>query len=180
MSDIPERVVRRISERVERAPNGCWIWPGAKTEGYGRISWTQDGVKTWRLVHRTLYEATVAPIPAGLDLHHTCHDPMECAPAVARECPHRACCNPAHLEPVTRQENLLRGGTIAAARSAVTHCPAGHLYDAANTLISPKGQRQCKTCTYERNRAYYWKNREKRKAYNAAWRASQSGSASSA
>src|SRR5699024_8246546 len=102
--------------------------------------------------HRTMYQAVIGPVPAGLDLDHLCRN--------------RACCNPAHLEPVTRQTNLLRGNTIPARRAAVENCPKGHPYDADNTLTDRLGRRNCKACVYARNRAYYWKNRERRIAYN--------------
>jgi hypothetical protein len=168
---IPERVVERIKSRISVNENGCWIWPGAQTmEGYGRIGWTGEAGKTWRLTHRAVYEALVGPIPEGHDMDHVCHDPRECQPERFADCPHHGCCNPAHLRPVTRRENLLRGGTISAERRATEQCPQGHPYDGENTLVSPQGQRQCKECTYERNRAYYWKNRERRKEYNRAWR----------
>ena len=36
--------------------------------------------------------------------------------------------------------------------------------------MSKQGQRSCRACTYERNRDYYWKNREKRAEYNRLWR----------
>lgn len=168
---VPQRVVARITQRIEKQPDGCWIWPGAKSNGYGRISWSVGGNRmTWAAVHRVMYETFVGPIPDGLDVDHACHDPASCHPKEATDCPHRACCNPAHLEAVTRKENLRRGGTIAARRAATTHCPQGHPYDEENTLTDKEGRRSCKACAYEANRAYYWANREKRREYNRAWR----------
>lgn len=167
---IPDRVVSRILGRIEKLPNGCWRWPGAKTEGYGRICWKQDGVKVWWLVHRAMYEAMVGPIPDGLHLDHICHDPESCSPTVAKDCPHRACCNPSHLEPVTIRENLLRGGGAAARRRAVTHCPKGHAYDEANTITSKRGQRSCKTCAYALMRTYRERNRVRLAEANRQWR----------
>lgn len=173
-SAAPERVISKIRSRITVQPNGCWIWQGSKTVGYGRICWKlEDGPKVWRGTHRVMYEAMVGEIPDGMDLDHVCHDPAECSPARAEDCPHRACCNPEHLRPTTRRENLLRGGTVSADRRAVDECPKGHAYTPDNTLMSRAGQRQCKTCTYERNRAYYWKNVTRRAAYNRAWRAKQ-------
>ncbi len=46
------------------------------------------------LTHRVMYEHWVGPIEVGLELDHLCRT--------------KACCNPDHLEPVTRSENLLR------------------------------------------------------------------------
>lgn len=168
----PQSVIDKILGRVELQSDGCWRWPGAiDSTGYGRISWSLGNRRMiYRPVHRVLYIALRGPIPAGLDLDHLCHDPKSCAPQPASECPHRRCCNPDHLDPVSRQANLLRGGTVVADRRAITHCPNGHPYTDANTLTSSSNQRQCKECTYERNRQYYWKNRERRREYNAEWR----------
>lgn len=47
-----------------------------------------------RRAHRVVYESLVGPIPAGLELDHTCRV--------------RRCVNPDHLEPVTHAENQRR------------------------------------------------------------------------
>lgn len=69
----------------------CWIFPGSLANGYGRAWWDGRVVN----VHRAAYEVLVGPIPEGHDLDHLCRN--------------RACYNPAHLEPVTRPENVRRG-----------------------------------------------------------------------
>ena len=98
-------VLRRIWKRIEIEPTtGCWNFTGATVTGYGRIGYAD----THRLTHRIMYEALVGPVPEGLDLDHLCRN--------------RACCNPQHLEPVTRLENLLRGETVIAARVHRTDC----------------------------------------------------------
>ena len=169
VDEAPQRVVDRILNRVDKSTD-CWLWPGAKSQGYGHVSWSLGNRNmVWGRTHRILYTALRGPIPNGYDLDHLCHDPKSCAPVTASDCPHRQCCNPDHLEPVTRQVNLLRGGTVVATRSAVTHCPAGHEYTGENTIRDSLNRRNCKQCVYERNRAYYWKNRERRRAYNKEW-----------
>jgi len=82
--------------------------------------------------HRFGYELLVGPIPTGLTLDHLCRV--------------RTCVNPAHLEPVSIGENVLRGDTRPAANLKKTHCPRGHAYDAANTYIARGGERHCRTC----------------------------------
>jgi hypothetical protein len=116
--------------------NGCWWWKGGKHEkGYGRF-WFADRVQP---AHRIAYELLIGLIPDGLQLDHLCRTP--------------SCVNPAHLEPVTRLENLRRG--IHVNRSK-THCPAGHAYDAENTYIEG-GRRHCRICLRAHGRAHYWR-----------------------
>jgi hypothetical protein len=101
-----EALPRRFWAKVEEDERGCWIWTGAKTTGYGRYS--PPKAKRLVLAHRYAFENLVGPVPAGLDLDHLCRT--------------RACVNPAHLEPVTRQVNLLRGDTLARAHHEGRDC----------------------------------------------------------
>ena len=105
---------------------GCWSWPGYHdSDGYAR--------RRGRLVHREVYEARVGAIPAGMELDHLCRN--------------RACVNPAHLEPVSHQENHNRAFGTADA------CMNGHPWTEANTRRNRYG-RTCRTCVAERARRY--------------------------
>jgi hypothetical protein len=129
-----ERFVRRD------ASTECWLWVGAlNSKGYGVFSVSGRNA----LAHRLSYEHHVGPIPVGLDIDHLCRV--------------RSCCNPAHLEPVTRGENIRRGSGAAFWR-AKTHCPAGHAYTPENTKLY-EGRRYCRTCARDRSLAYYHKRR---------------------
>lgn len=120
--------------KVSIADNGCWIWTKGKTgKGYGAYAIK----RVVHLAHRVSYTALVGDIPDGLQIDHGCRD--------------HACVNPDHLEPVTGRENLMRGGTLAAANAAKTHCPNNHPYSGNNLLIS-RGRRICRTCNRERMR----------------------------
>ena len=96
---------RKFWAKVDkRGPAECWPWLGyVHPNGYG-----QFGRGAERLPHRIAYQYLIGPIPDGLVLDHLCHtaDP-QCADTV--NCRHRRCCNPEHLEPVTRFENIARG-----------------------------------------------------------------------
>ena len=118
--------------------DGCWEWTGSKSHGYGQF-W--DGDRPVR-AHRWAWEQEHGPVPGGLDLDHLCRNP--------------GCVRPDHLEPVTRQENLLRG---VSAQRAKTHCPAGHLYDDENTMLSSSGHRKCRTCNRETAREWHMARR---------------------
>ena len=98
---------KRVMQRIDvRGPEQCWPWQGSRNSfGYGVI--LPNGSDKVLRVHRVVYELFVGAIPDGYDIDHVCHnaDP-HCPGALA--CEHRRCCNPAHLEPVTRSENLRR------------------------------------------------------------------------
>lgn len=116
--------------------DGCWRWTAAKnSRGYGTLNLGER----WVLAHRIMYETLVGPISDGLVLDHLCRN--------------RACVRPGHLEPVTQQENLLRGETITAHFAAKDCCPAGHLYDEENTYLW-RGGRHCRACRREQLRAH--------------------------
>jgi hypothetical protein len=121
---------REFWEQVDKS-DGCWIWSGAfNGGGYGCFGRA--------LAHRYAYELCMGPIPEGLDLDHLCRV--------------RKCVNPAHLEPVTRAENVRRGlapsmgGDASSARAAERrHCSHGHPWDAKNTYLW-RGTRRCREC----------------------------------
>lgn len=150
---VPQRVIERIKARVVVDESGCWLWSRSLINGYGQIGWVEGGKPGRSLTHRAMYEAQVGSIPDALFIDHLCHNPSTCRPAVASDCPHRRCCNPAHLKPATTRENVLRGGGFTADNAAKTECPQGHRYDDANTYVAPDGARQCRTCRTEQVRA---------------------------
>jgi hypothetical protein len=64
-------------ERVERGA-GCWEWPGSRNaHGYGQVK-----VGSIRRAHRLAWTLAFGPIPAGMNVCHTCDNPP--------------CCNPTH------------------------------------------------------------------------------------
>jgi hypothetical protein len=128
----------------------CWLWTAAKNrEGYGKFGIN----RTWISAHQIAYELLVGPIPEGLELDHLCQVPA-CVKVIADQF------GPAHLEPVTHRENVLRGRSAAASHARKAHCPKGHPYDAVNTYRSPDGHRHCRTCGRNAVQRYKKRRRE--------------------
>jgi hypothetical protein len=137
---ILERHLRDSAAR----PKECWPYPGYcnKRTGYGNAS-TSGGPRGSRRVeaHRAAYEMLVGPIPEGLVIDHLCRN--------------RACCNPAHLEPVTHRINLLRGEGRTAREAKQTRCVSGHPLTGENVYLDRRGRRHCIACRNARSRACY-------------------------
>lgn len=122
---------------------GCHLWTGGRsTSGYGRVSINRRMVS----VHRVRYEREIGPVPEGMDLDHFV-------------CENRGCCNPQHVRPATRRENLLRGRGVVAENASKTHCPQGHPLSGPN-LIVRRGWRECRTCKRARDRARYTRTKK--------------------
>lgn len=116
----------------------CWIFLGSQSgSGYGCV--TLRGRSD--LAHRLAYEYAYGPVPTGLVIDHTCHDPSVC---VGGKCPHRLCVNPDHLTAIENADNARRQVPAFA-----TTCKRGHAYTDLTTGRTPKGQRYCKTCRSE-------------------------------
>lgn len=91
-ASLAERLKAKL---VPDPETGCLLWTGARNDaGYGII---HDG--PWpRRVHSVAWELENGPVPDGLVLDHV----------YERGCRHRHCASVAHLEPVTRIENMRR------------------------------------------------------------------------
>lgn len=79
-----------LSYSVDR--NGCWI-PKKKPATVGYVYFYVNGV--YILAHRYMWVMKNGPIPEGKEIDHLCRN--------------RGCCNPDHLEAVTREVNSQRG-----------------------------------------------------------------------
>lgn len=140
---LDDALWNRIVEEGE-----CWLFQGSlDKDGYGLTTYDR---RTQR-AHRLAYKVTVGDIPARLVLDHLCRV--------------RQCINPAHLEPVTSKENLMRGETHARRNADKTHCKHGHEFTEENTLVTDT-QRYCRQCARDKQKRL---NSPERRAYRAKW-----------
>jgi len=130
-------IEERFWEKVDKnGPDGCWLWIGAQSRGYGRVAWRGRQ----EACHRLSYILLVGPIPIGLELDHLCRVP--------------SCVNPEHLEAVSHRENMHRGYNIGAVNAQKKCCLKGHIFDLFNTRIKTTGHRECKACARDRRYTY--------------------------
>ncbi len=126
----------RLWQQTEPGADGCIVWTGARVLGGGtREPYGRIGVGTRVLLaHRYAYGLANGAIPAGLQIHHTCHNTL--------------CVNPEHLEPLTAAAH----GRFHPG-AAKTHCKRGHPFDEVNTIWR-KGQRRCQVCITDHSRRW--------------------------
>lgn len=141
----PRSEQERFWENVDRrGPDECWPWTACTEQGYGRFH-RQD--QTTIRAHRFAYELLRRLVPDGLVLDHVCHTRDPHCPG-GETCPHRRCCNPAHLAEVDRPENFRRGR----GPQLKPHCARGHPWTEENTRIRVSGGRTCRFCERETQR----------------------------
>jgi HNH endonuclease len=85
-------LTRLVRTKIIVCECGCWYWTGSTDSGgYSKFKLRGKTIN----VHRYAYERLVADIPEGLTIDHLA-------------CTSRRCCNPEHMQVVTRGENSER------------------------------------------------------------------------
>jgi hypothetical protein len=87
-------LAKHILDRAVASSDGCLLWPGAQTKGYGMVMARAWHPTSPQQVHRVVYEVVKGPVPAGSEVSHLC--------AV------RLCVNPAHLVAESHAANMER------------------------------------------------------------------------
>lgn len=132
----PETLPHHIRRNIGPGDQGCWVWLKSRSrDGYG---WASLNNKTFQ-AHRLVFELMRGQVPDGLVLDHICRV--------------RHCVNPAHLEPVTPRENLVRSELTPA---GMVVCKRGH------ELENWTRQRRCPVCFAE----YLSRTRSRRLDYH--------------
>ena len=136
--DYNGTIIERINRRIHfDEVTGCHLWTGTINDcGYGLIHYQGRNQRA----HRVRYELECSAIDPKLDLDHLCRN--------------RRCINPAHLEPVTRKENIRRSPIIGRQYDSMTHCRRGHEFTPENTRIYKETRRRCRACSVIQNRIY--------------------------
>jgi len=127
---------RYWSKVEKRGPDECWPWRGSYALSrngarYGQFSVGGRANRRNVYAHVRALELAGVAIPKGYDVDHLCSNTL--------------CVNPAHLEPVTHRENVLRGRSPAALQARQTHCKRGHEFTPENTRMEG-GKRRCRAC----------------------------------
>jgi hypothetical protein len=125
----------RFWARVNKTDD-CWLWTSYTVVGYGRFYIDEHPLLTHRL---SWFYSTGAFPPKGLEMDHLCRV--------------RRCVNPAHLEVVTPRENQRRGFSATGKNAQKTHCLRGHPFAGDNLLTRANGERGCRTCKLDWQRA---------------------------
>jgi len=137
MSDAIKRAAERVKSHTHIDERGCWIFDGVlQANGYGR---TCIGAGRTAATHSVMYQALRGPVLTGMQLDHLCRN--------------RACCNPAHLEPVTAGENIMRGLASYVIRD---RCKS-ELHDITlpdAIYVSGRGKRTCRECRRANHRRW--------------------------
>ncbi len=161
MAPPPERVLKRLREGVGRSdrlyyergePDECWPWlmyvihaDGNSSQGYGGITWVENGKTDSMYAHRAMYIAFKGD-PGERVIDHMCRN--------------RSCVNPGHLRAMSTVENSRENRFYF-----LTACLNGHEFTPENTYFKRRGpndervRRGCRTCDRKRKNAAYAKKR---------------------
>lgn len=91
----PERVVRRVLEKVVIRPDGCHVSTySVANHGYAQVGWVENGKRIVTLCHLVIWRAVHGLARPGMTVDHRCRN--------------RKCVNLEHLRLLTNLENARR------------------------------------------------------------------------
>lgn len=149
--DFQERFWSKV---LQAGSDDCWPWiPNPTRNGYGSFGLRGIQMEAGRKIvkigaHRMAFILANGREPEG-SVDHECHN-RDTSCEGGWSCPHRRCCNPAHLSDVSQRANLLRtANTIPGRFAQRTHCANNHEFTPENTRWY-RGYRDCRACGRER------------------------------
>ncbi len=89
--------VRRFMSKVDRLPNGCWFWTGARSRGSGNKKWYGSFSVKGKTIRAHRFSVEAIGGKQMIEGHHRDHT-----------CCFSLCVNPDHIEIVTREVNQAR------------------------------------------------------------------------
>lgn len=148
--DVEERFWLKVDKDgpVQSTLGNCWVWKEGIAAGYGKFWVDGDSIGA----HVFSYTLVNGKVPEGMELDHLCHTDNRLECLSGKECNHRRCVRPSHLEAVSHRVNTMRGNNPTVFNAVKTHCPQGHSYSGENLYINPKGQRICRECVRQKVR----------------------------
>jgi len=150
---IPEPYATKVRERILaniKDVNGCWEWQKSLSVrgGYSQMMLSVEPKKPVIYAgHRASWLVFRGDVQPGMHIDHLCRN--------------HKCVNPDHLEPVTPQENILRGEVAREGKKAsdpVHYCRHGHsmtgdnLYEFKNYGVPRVICNACRKASRERTR----------------------------
>ena len=113
---------------------------GTTHNGYLTVTFSANGRREARTLHRVVAEAFIGPKPDGM---HTCH--------IDGDKLNNAATNLRYATPAENEADKRKHGTQHNVNK--THCPAGHPYSGDTLVGRGDGGRRCKTCHREQQQA---------------------------
>lgn len=134
-----------------RPARGRVLKPYTTTSGHQRVTLCLKGKIRRFFVHRLVLTAFVGPQPADTEACHNDGNPANNVVLNLRWDTKKA----------NAQDRRAHGTDFHARK---THCPQGHMYDAANTYLTRAGDRKCRTCVLAGQKAKRDRNRQQKAA----------------
>jgi hypothetical protein len=138
-ADGQVRSWRKLGQKVGRASSPRLLKRNENGRGYLQVRLNEEGHSSPVHVHRLVGEAFLGPLPAGMETRHLDGDKSN-----------NAASNLRYGTRIQNRRDRIAHGTDH--NLIKTHCPSRHLYDAANTRVSPQGHRICRACHAETSR----------------------------
>lgn len=157
---ISDKNLRNFENKIKQSEY-CWEWTGCKSpKGYGRFGLFGGTYYAHRISY-TLYK-----------------EPLQEEQIIDHLCKNTSCVNPIHLEPVSYQENMVRGNGPNLAKDRMLNkwakrstCKNGHtltidnvyVHIATNKYNKTFIHQSCKTCKKAREKARYYRKQKNEK-----------------